>query len=110
MLLGVASLLLTLLLGGFILYQWVLAFEATAASLILLLYYVRYYSYDSRKSRWPPLLPLSIIAASGGAKSFYVATGSDTPFVVVAILLASVGWFIIKSWQLWKAERRSTLG
>src|SRR6266851_163139 len=67
---GVASLLLSLLLGGFIVYQWVLASEATATSLVLFAFYLRYYRVDRRKSKWPPLLPLAVIGASGGAKSF----------------------------------------
>ncbi|MCA1558357.1 MAG: hypothetical protein LC731_07455 [Acidobacteria bacterium] len=106
MLAGVASLLLSLLLGGFIVYQWVLACEATATSMALLVYYVRYYRHDSRKSKWPPLLPLSIIGAAGGAKSFFVATGTDTPILVVVILLIATAWFFISSWKIWRAERR----
>lgn len=105
MLTGVATLLLSLLLGGFIVYQWALACEASAASLALLVCYVRYYHHDSRESKWPPLLPLSVIGASGGAKSFFVATGKDTPLVVVVILLAAVVWFLVSSWKIWKAER-----
>lgn len=100
---GVASLLLSLLLGGFIFYQWILACEATITSLVLFAFYVRFYHRDSRKSKWPPLLPLAMIGASGGAKSFYVATGKDTPLFVVAILLASVVWFFVLSWKMWKA-------
>ena len=103
---GVASLLLSLLLGGFIVYQWVLASEATAASLALFACYLRNYRVDSRKSKWPPLLPLALIGASGGAKSFYVATGTDTPLFVIVILLASVLWFVISSWQILRAGRR----
>jgi hypothetical protein len=107
MLAGVASLLLSLLLGGFIIYQWVLACEATITSLVLFAFYVRYYPLDLRKSKWPPLLPLSIIGASGGAKSFYVATGKDTPLLAIVILLVAVVWFFIASWRIWKAERRT---
>lgn len=105
MLAGVTSLLLSLLLGGFIVYQWVLACEATVTSLVLLAYYVRYYHHDTRESKWPPLLPLSVIGASGGAKSFYVATGMETPLLVVVILLAAVVWFAVSSWKVWKAGR-----
>ena len=101
---GVASLVLSLLLGGFIVYQWVLAWEATAASVALLVYYVRSFRHDSRQRKWPPLLPLSIIGAAGGAKSFFVATGADTPLLVVLILLAAVAWFFISSWKIWKAQ------
>ncbi|HKR00245.1 MAG TPA: hypothetical protein VJT09_06205 [Pyrinomonadaceae bacterium] len=105
MLAGVASLVLSLLLGGFIMYQWVLACEATLTSLVLLVFYLRYHRHDSRKSKWPPLLPLAVIGAAGGAKSFYVATGRDTPLLVVIVLLAAVVWFFILSWKIWRAER-----
>ena len=103
---GVASLLLSLLLGGFIVYQWVLASEATATSLVLFAFYLRYYRVATRKSKWPPLLPLAVIGASGGAKSFYVATGKDTPLLVIVILLAAVLWFILSSWRIFRARRR----
>ena len=103
---GVASLLLSLLLGGFIVYQWVLASEATATSLVLFAFYLRYYRVDTRKSKWPPLLPLAVIGASGGAKSFYVATGKDTPLLVIVVLLAAVLWFILSSWRVLQAGRR----
>jgi uncharacterized membrane protein YfcA len=106
MIAGVASLLLSLLLGGFIFYQWVLACEATATSLALFAAYLHYYRHDTRKSKWPPLLPLSVIGASGGAKSFYVATGKDTPLLVVVLLLAAVVWFFVASWMIWRVERR----
>src|SRR5262245_48249455 len=105
---ALACLVLSWLFGGFILYQWVLACEAMAASLALLAFYVRYYRHDPRESKWPPLLPLAVIAAAGGAKSFYVATGADTPIIVVALLLWAVGWFFVSSWRIWKAERRAT--
>ncbi len=99
------ALALTLLLGGFVAYQWLLAFEATATSLVLLAFYVRYYRRDTRKSKWPPLLPLGIIGASGAAKSFYVASGKDTPYLVIVVLLAAVIWFAISSWQILRAAR-----
>ena len=100
MMAGVVSLLLSLLLGGFIFYQWVLAFEATAAALAMLAFYLRDYRRDTRKSQWPPLLPLAAICASGGAKSFYVATARETPWLVIAILLAAVIWFAVSSWLI----------
>ena len=103
---GVVSLLLSLLLGGFIVYQWVLASEATATSLVLFAFYLRYYRLNRRNSKWPPLLPLALIGASGGAKSFYVATGKDTPLLVIVILLASVVWFVVSSWQILRASRQ----
>ena len=100
MMAGVVSLLLSLLLGGFIFYQWVLAFEATAASLAMLAFYIRDYRRNTRKSQWPPLLPLAVICASGGAKSFYVATARETPWLVIGILLAAVLWFAVSSWLI----------
>ena len=100
MMVGVVSLLLSLVLGGFIFYQWVLAFEATAASLVLLAFYFRDYRRSSHKSQWPPLLPLALIFASGGAKSFYVATARETPWLVIIILLAAVLWFAVWSWLI----------
>jgi uncharacterized membrane protein YfcA len=103
---GVISLLLSLLLGGFIVYQWVLATEATIASLALFAFAIRY--RDTRKSKWPPLLPLAIIGATGGAKSFYVATGNETPLFVIIILLAAVVWFAYSSWKILQARRQVT--
>jgi hypothetical protein len=103
---GVVSLLLSLLLGGFIIYQWVLAGEAAAASVALLIFGLRYYRHDPRKSKWPPLLPLAFIAASGAAKSFYVATGNDTPWLVIVILLAAVFWFALSSWKILRERQR----
>ena len=102
---GVVSLILSLLLGGFIVYQWVLACEATAASIALFVYYLVYERRVSHKSTWPPLLPLALIGAAGGAKSFFVATGRDTPWLVIAILLAAVIWFVVASWRIRKAQR-----
>jgi hypothetical protein len=104
---GVISLLLSLLFGGFIVYQWVLASEATASSLVIFAFAIRYYRHDSRKSKWP-LLPLAVIGASGGAKSFYVATGKDTPLLVIVILFAAVVWFAVASWKIIRARRRIT--
>ena len=106
---GVASLLLTLLLGGFVAYQWVLASEASFASLALFAYVVRHRRHDVRKSKWPPLLPLAVIGASGGAKSFYVATGKDTPLLVIVILVVAVLWFALSSWKTLQMRRRARL-
>lgn len=102
---GVASLLLSLLLGGFIVYQWVLACEATAASIALFVYYLRSKRTALDKSSWPPLLPLALIGAAGGAKSFFVASGRDTPLLVIVILLVGVVWFLVASWKIRKAQR-----
>lgn len=103
---GVASLLLSLMFGGFSVYQWVLASEATATTLVLFAFWLRRYRSESRKSSWPPLLPLAVIGASGGAKSFYVATGKDTPLLVIVVLLAAVFWFILESWRVLRARQR----
>ncbi|HEY5883785.1 MAG TPA: hypothetical protein VIT88_03820 [Pyrinomonadaceae bacterium] len=102
---GVASLLISLLLGGFIVYQWVLAFEATAASIALFVYHLRSARTALDKPSWPPLLPLGLIGAAGGAKSFFVASGRDTPLLVVVILLAAIIWFVVASWKIRKAQR-----
>lgn len=109
MMAGVVSLLLSLALGGFIFYQWVLAFEATAASLVLVVFYFRDYRRHTSKSQWPPLLPLAVIFASGGAKSFYVATDKETPWLVIIILLAGVLWFAVSSWLVLR-KRQSKNG
>ena len=103
---GVASLLLSLIFGSFIVYQWVLAFEATAASLVLLAFAVRYHRRDTRKSKWPPLFPLAVVAAAGGAKSFFVATGAETPLLVIVVLLVGVVWFALASWKILRSGSR----
>jgi hypothetical protein len=53
------------------------------------------------------LLPLAAIAATGATKDFWVVTGADTPLWLVALLLASVAWFLIASWLLWRDERQA---
>ena len=103
---GVVSLLLSLIFGGFIVYQWVLAIEATAASLVLFAFAVRYRRKDTRKSKWPPLFPLAVVAAAGGAKSFFVATGADTPLLVIVVLLVGVVWFAVASWTILRSGSR----
>ena len=105
MMAAVVSLLMSLLFGGFIFYQWMLALEATAASVVLLAFYFRDFRRNTRTSRWPPLLPLAVIFASGGAKSFYVATDRETPWLVIIILLAAVVWFAISSWLILRRRR-----
>src|SRR5688572_22904215 len=102
---GVVSLVLSLLLGGFIVYQWVLAFEATAASIVLFVYYLIYDWRVSHKALWPPLLPLALIGAAGAAKSFFVATGRDTPLFVIIVLFIAVAWFLVASCKIRKAQR-----
>jgi hypothetical protein len=103
---GVVSLVLSLWLGGFIIYQWVLAWEATVASVALFVFGVRDYLRGTRRSKWPPLLPLAVIGAAGGAKSAYVASDRDTPLLVILVLFAGVLWLAVASWQMLRAGRR----
>ena len=105
MLVGVVSLVLTLVFGGFIAYQWVLASEATAAAAAMFVFYVRAYRRGTHDVKWPPLLPMAIIFAAGGAKSFYVATNKDTPLFVIVVLFAGVFWFAVASWRMLRAQR-----
>jgi hypothetical protein len=74
---------------------------------LFLAFGLRFHRHDPRTSRWPPLLPLAAIAATGAAKDFCVASGVDTPVWLVAMLLASVVWFLIVSWLLWRAESQA---
>jgi hypothetical protein len=74
---------------------------------LLLAFGLRFRRYDPRASRWPPLLPLAAIAATGGAKDFCVASGVATPAWLAALLLASVVWFLIASLLMWRAEQQA---
>src|SRR5690349_8467317 len=105
MVVGVVSLVLILVFGGFIAYQWALASEATVAALVMFLFYVRAYRRGTHDVKWPPLLPMAIIFAAGGAKSFYVATNKDTPLFVIVVLFAGVFWFAVASWRMLRARR-----
>jgi len=107
MVVGVVSLVLTLVFGGFIAYQWALASEATAVAVAMLVFYVRAYRHGTHDVKWPPLLPMAIIFAAGGAKSFYVATNKDTPLFVIVVLFAGVFWFVVASWRMLRARRSS---
>ena len=102
---GVVSLLLSLLIGGFIVYQWVLACEVTAASIALFVHYLRSERQPARVASWPPILPLALIGVAGGAKSFFVATGRATPVLVVIVLFMGVIWFLVASWKIRKAQK-----
>jgi hypothetical protein len=86
-------------------YLWVQGIEAVVAAVLLTIYAVRFRTHDSRASKWPPLLPLASIAAAGGIKDFYVVLRPETPIWVAVWLLASVGWFLIASLAVWRAER-----
>jgi hypothetical protein len=74
--------------------------------MMLLAWGLRFRRQDPRVSRWPPLLPLAAIAAAGAPKDFCVASVRETPVWLGALLLASVGWFLVSSWLMWRAEGR----
>jgi hypothetical protein len=104
---AIAAQVVALVVWGHTTYLWVQGAAASAAALLLLAFGVRFRRYDPRANRWPPLLPLAAIAATGGAKDFCVASGVDTPAWLAALLLASVVWFLIASWIMWRAERQA---
>lgn len=87
-------------------YLWVQSIEALVAAALLTTYAVRYRTHDPRASKWPPLLPLAAIALFGSVKNAYVIARPETPAWIVVCLLTSVGWFVISSIVVWKAERR----
>ena len=104
---GIAAQVVALVVWGHTTYLWVQGAAAFAAAVLLLAFGLRFRRGDPRASRWPPLLPLAAIAATGAAKDFYVASRVDTPAWLAALLLASVGWFLIASWLMWRAERQA---
>jgi len=104
---GIAAQVLALFLGGLAPYLWVQGGEAAVAAVLLLAFGLRFRRHDPRVSRWPPLLPLAAIAASGAPKDYCVASGRETPVWLAALLLASVGWFLVSSWLIWRAEGRA---
>src|SRR6516165_1144656 len=104
---GIAAQVVALVVWGHSTYVWVQGAEASAAAVLLLSFGLRFRRHDPRASRWPPLLPLAAIAATGATKDFFVASGADTPAWLVTLLLASVGWFLIASWLLWRSERQA---
>jgi hypothetical protein len=107
--LALASQGLTLLIAGHSAYLWVQGLEAIAASVGLLVAGLRYLRHDPRLSRWPPLLPLAAIALSGGVKDIYVAVAAPTPLWLIVILLGAVGWLVVESIVILRAEARSRL-
>jgi len=104
---GIAAQVLALVLWGHAPYLWVQGAEAAVAAVMLLACGLRFRRHDPRISRWPPLLPLAAIAAAGAPKDFCVASGRETPVWLAALLLASVGWFLVSSWLIWRAEGRA---
>jgi hypothetical protein len=98
------------LVFGHAAYLWVQGAEALIASVALAAFGARYWRQDTRESRWPPLLPLAAIAATGGVKDFRVALGASTPAWLVALLLTAVVWFVGASWMIWRTENRSARG
>ena len=104
---GISAQVVALVVWGHTTYLWVQGAAASAAAVLLLAFGLRFRRHDSRADRWPPLLPLAAIAATGAAKDFCVASGVDTPVWLVAMLLASVVWFLIVSWLLWRAESQA---
>jgi hypothetical protein len=104
---GIAAQVVALVVWGHTTYLWVQGAAASAAAVLLLAFGLRFRRYDPRASRWPPLLPLAAVAATGAAKDFCVASGVDTPAWLAALLLASVVWFLIVSWLMWRAEQQA---
>jgi hypothetical protein len=104
---GIAAQVVALAVWGHTTYLWVQGAEASAATVLFLAFGLRFRRHDLRASRWPPLLPLAAIAATGAAKDFCVASDVDTPAWLAALLLASVVWFLIASWLIWRAERQA---
>ena len=104
---GIAAQVVALMVWGHTTYLWVQGAAAFAAAVLLLAFGLRFRRRDPRASRWPPLLPLAAISATGAAKDFCVASGVDTPAWLAAVLLASVVWFLIASWLMWRAERQA---
>jgi len=105
--LALVSQALTLLIVGHSSYLWVQGLQAIAASLVLLVFGLRYRRHDPRASRWPPFLPLAAIALAGGVKDIYVAVGAPTPIWLIVILLGAVVWLSLESWAILRAEARS---
>jgi hypothetical protein len=105
--LAIAAQIVALVVWGHTTYLWVQGVAAAIAAVLLLAFGLWFSRHDPRASRWPPLLPLAAIAATGAAKDFCVASGADTPVWLVALLLASVAWFLVASWLLWRDERQA---
>jgi hypothetical protein len=104
---AIAAQIVALVVWGHTTYLWVQGAAAAVAAVLFLAFGLWFRRHDPRASRWPPLLPLAAIAATGATKDFCVASGADTPTWLVALLLASVAWFLIASWLLWRDERQA---
>jgi hypothetical protein len=105
--LAIAAQVVALVVWGHTTYLWVQGVAAAVAAVLFLAFGLWFLRHDPRTSRWPPLLPLAAIAAIGAAKDFCVASGADTPAWLVAVLLASVAWFLIASWLQWRDDRQA---
>jgi hypothetical protein len=104
--LALAAQVVALVFRGFSDYLRVQGVEAAVASVLFLVFGIRFRANDKRMSRWPPLLPLAAIAAFGAVKNLYVVTQPHTPFWVSILLLASLAWFLIASAIIWRNEGR----
>jgi hypothetical protein len=104
--LALAAQIVALVVWGHTTYLWVQGVVAAVAAVLFLAFGLWFRRHDPRASRWPPLLPLAAIAATGAAKDFCVA-GANTPVWLVALLLASVAWFLVASCLLWRDERQA---
>lgn len=102
---AVASQVIALVVWGPHIYLWVQGLEALVAAVALTAFAIRYRIRDPRASRWPALLPLAALAASGGVKDLLVALDRPTPIWLVVILFGGVIWFALSSWFIWRAER-----
>jgi len=102
---AVVSQVIALVVWGHVTYLWVQGVEALVAAVAFMVFALRYRTRDPRPNRWPPLLPLVVIAASGGVKDLLVALDRPTPTWLAALLVGSAVWFLIASWFIWRAER-----
>jgi hypothetical protein len=107
---AVSAQAVALIFWGHAAYLWIQGIEAAFASVLLVLWRVRFRARAPRASRWPPLAPLASIAAAGAVKNFCVVTRPTTPVWVAAWLLLSVAWFLLASVWIWLAQRRPSLG
>jgi hypothetical protein len=105
--LAIAAQIVALIVWGHTTYLWIQGGAAVGAAVLLFAFGLWFRRHDPRDNPWPPLLPLAAIAATGAAKDFCVASGADTPVWLVALLLASVAWFLIASWLLWRDEKQA---
>lgn len=97
----------TLIIAGHRPYLWVQGLQAIAASIPLLIFGLRNRRRDLPIPLWPPLLPLSAIALTGGVKDIYVATDAATPTWLIALFFTAVLWFAVASLPLRRKPPRS---